>query len=141
MSEFDDKLNSILSDPDAMGRIMDLARSLGAGSGQSGGPPSGGDAGGGQNGAPAPGPSGGDGGAADLGNLLGRLDPDLVSRLLPLVGELTGGGGNDERMQLLRALRPFLRPERRDKVERAARAARLILVGKRFFASLGDGHV
>ena len=34
MAEFDDKLNSILSNPDAMSQIMQLAQSLGGGSSQ-----------------------------------------------------------------------------------------------------------
>ena len=76
-----------------------------------------------------------------LGDLLGGIDPKLLQRLLPLAGELAGGGGDDERMQLLYALRPFLKPERRDKVERAARTARLIRVGKKLLTDLGDGYV
>ena len=80
------------------------------------------------------------GGLAGLGSLLGQVDPKLLEELLPLAGELAGGG-NDERMQLLYALRPFLKPERRDKVERAARTARLIHVGKKLLQSLGEQHV
>ena len=38
MAEFDEKLNSILSNPDAMSQIMQLAQSLG-GDGQSAAPP------------------------------------------------------------------------------------------------------
>ena len=34
MAEFDDKLNSILGNPDAMAQIMQLAQSLGGGGGQ-----------------------------------------------------------------------------------------------------------
>ena len=34
MAEFDDKLNSILSNPDAMSQIMQLAQSLGGGGGE-----------------------------------------------------------------------------------------------------------
>ena len=64
----------------------------------------------------------------------------MIQRLLPLVGELTGGG-NDERMQLLYALRPFLKPERQEKVERAARTARLIHVGKKLLKSMGEQNV
>ena len=33
MAEFDDKLNSILSNPDAMAQIMQLAQSIGGGDG------------------------------------------------------------------------------------------------------------
>ena len=130
MSEFEEKLNSILGNPDAMAQVMNLAQSLNLGGG-----------GGEQEGAPPP-PSGGAppaGGGGGLGDLLGQLDPKLLERLLPLVGELSGGGGgNDERLALLYALRPFLKPERRDKVERAVKTARLIHVGKKLLSGLGE---
>lgn len=140
MSDFEEKLNAVLSNPDAMSQIMNLAQSLnlGGGSGGEGGasespkdsPP------------PEGGPGGGPGDLSGLGNLLGGIDPAMLQRLAPLMGELSGnGGGNDERMQLLYALRPFLKPERRDKVERAARAARLIRVGKKLLQSMGESYV
>ena len=45
-------------------------------------------------------------------------------------------------MQLLNALKPYLKEEKQAKVERAARLARLITVGKRFFTEWeGSGHV
>lgn len=138
MSEFEDKLNGILSNPDAMAQIASLAQSLNLGGG--GQPES----------APAPAPApgngggapGGLGGLAGLGDLLGKIDPQMIQRLLPLVGELTGGdGGGDERLQLLYALRPFLKPEKRDKVERAVKAARLIHVGKKLLSTMGESYV
>lgn len=141
MSEFEEKLNAILSNPDAMSQVMNLAQSLNLGGGGEGPsaqqedssnpPPGGAESGGG--------PDLGD--LAGLGNLLGQIDPAMIQRLLPLVGELTGGGGNDERMQLLYALRPFLKPERRDKVERAAKAAKLIHVGKKLLSTMGESYV
>ena len=139
MSEFEEKLNSVLSNPDAMSQSMNLAQSLNLGGGSGGGEaPSGESAGEPQ---PAAGGNSGGGGLGDLAGLLGQIDPRLIQRLLPLVGELAGGGGNDERMQLLYALRPFLKPERRDKVERAAKAARLIHVGKKLLKSMGEQNV
>lgn len=144
MSEFEEKLNSVLSNPDAMSQIMNLAQSLnlGGGGGEQGGssppPAPGGPAGGG---AGESGGLGGPGDLAGLGSLLGQIDPKLVQRLLPLVGELAGGGGEDERMQLLYALRPFLKPERRDKVERAVKTARLIHAGKKLLSAMGESYV
>ena len=139
MSDFEEKLNAILSNPESMGQIMNLAQSLNLGGG---GEPSG------EGGPAAPQPeappenasSGIPDGLSGLGRLLGQIDPKLIGRLLPLAGELAGGG-NDERMQLLYALRPFLKPERRDKVERAAKTARLIHVGKKLLQSLGENDV
>lgn len=142
MSEFEEKLNAILSNPDAMSQVMNLAQSLNLGGGgedpspqgeKDAGPPP---ADRSPDGGPGPGDLGG------LGNLLGQIDPAVLQRLLPLAGELMGSGGeNDERMQLLYALRPFLKPERRDKVERAAKTARLIHVGKKLLSGMGEGHV
>ena len=133
MSDFEEKLNAILSDPEAMGQVMNLAQSLNlGGSGNTDPPPE----------DPAadtpetPPPES----MPDLGSLLGQIDPEMIQRFLPLIRELTGSQ-NNERMQLLYALRPFLRPERRDKVEQAARAARLIHVGKKLLGTMGDGHV
>ena len=145
MGEFEEKLNALLSNPDALSQVMNLAQSLDLGGGSNGGPPS-------ESGGAPPSPPSAAGGSglgnlgnlgelAGLGNLLGQIDPKLIQRLLPLVGELSGGSGGDERTALLYALRPFLKPERRDKVERAVKAARLIHVGKKFLTSLGDGHV
>ena len=68
MAEFDDKLNSILSNPDAMAQIMQLAQSL------------------------------------------------------------------SNARQLLYALRPYLKPERQEKVERALQLARLFHLGRKFLA-------
>ena len=141
MSDFEEKLNSVLSNPDAMSQIMNLAQSLNLGGGGGESPPGG--QGGGNEPPPPPPPSGGGdglGGLAGLGSLLGQIDPKWINRLLPLVGELTGGG-SDERMQLLYALRPFLKPERQDKVERAAKTARLIHVGKKLLQSMGESDV
>ena len=141
MSNFEEKLNAILSNPDAMSQVMNLAQSLNLGGGgesssaqqeDSPGPQSGGEA-----------QSGGGSGLGDLtglGSLLGQIDPAMIQRMLPLVGELTGGG-NDERMQLLYALRPFLKPERRDKVERAAKTAKLIHIGKKLLSTMGESNV
>ena len=142
MSEFEEKLNAILSNPDAMSQVMNLAQSLNLGGGGENPPPQQGDS-------PAPppgdgGPSGGGPSLGDLGglgSLLGQIDPAILQRLLPLAGELAGNGGNDERMQLLYALRPFLKPERRDKVERAAKTARLIHVGKKLLSTMGERDV
>ena len=141
MSDFEEKLNSVLSNPDAMSQIMNLAQSLNLG-GRGGESPQGGQGGGNEPPPPPPPSGGGDGlgGLAGLGSLLGQIDPKWINRLLPLVGELTGGG-SDERMQLLYALRPFLKPERQDKVERAAKTARLIHVGKKLLQSMGESDV
>lgn len=129
MAEFDEKLNSILSNPDAMSQIMQLAQSLGGG-GTSGSPP--------QQGQPPPAwgspPQQQDSpplGA--LSSLAGGLDPGLIARLLPLIQEL-GGQRDSNARNLLYALRPYLRSDRQEKVERALQLARLFHLGKKFLS-------
>lgn len=127
MAEFDDKLNSILSNPDAMSQIMQLAQSLSGGSGAE------------QQAAPAPPPPrqpppappavGGD----LLSSLTGGMDPGLLTRLLPVIQEL-GSQHDSNARQLLYALRPYLKEERQEKVERALQLARLFHLGKKFLS-------
>lgn len=137
MAEFDEKLNSILSNPDAMSQIMQLAQSLG-GDGQSAAPPPPGQPDPQQ--APAWGPpppqqTPPSGGGDLLSSLLGGggLDPGLLSRLLPLIQEL-GGQRDSNARNLLYALRPYLRSDRQEKVERALHLARLFHLGKKFLS-------
>ena len=132
MAEFDDKLNSILSNPDAMAQIMQLAQSLGGGTEQPAAPPPPPPQ---APQPPAPAPGGGD----LLSSLTGGLDPQLLLRLLPLIQEL-GGQQDSNARQLLYALRPYLRPERQEKIERALQLARLFHIGKKFLAEWGEGR-
>ena len=144
MAEFDEKLNSILSNPDAMAQIVQLAQSL---SGDSQGtaspqpPPASAPP---QQPAsappvqpfsrpPAPPPQGG---ADLLSSLTGGLDPKLLMKLLPVIQEL-GSQQDSNARQLLYALRPYLNAERQEKVERALQLARLFHLGKKFLAEWG----
>ena len=132
MSEFDEKLNALLSNPESMAQIMQLAQSLGVsgggGTNQGGGFPGGGNPGGGDGGF--------SGGADFLSSLTGGLDPKLLSRLLPMIREL-GSGQDSNAAALMRSLRPYLKQERQEKVERALQLARLMRIGKQFLAERG----
>lgn len=134
MAEFDDKLNQLLSDPDSMAQIMRLAQSLSGDSQEGGGttgqrepppqaPP--------QHHHQEPPPQ--NGGGDLLSSLTGGVDPKLLMRLLPLIQEL-GGQQDSNARNLLYALRPYLKPERQEKVERALQLARLFHLGKKFLA-------
>ena len=134
MAEFDEKLNSILANPDAMAQIMQLAQSL-SGDGQGPAPPPP---------APAPPPQPAprppapppQGGADLLSSLAGGVDPTLLMKLMPLIQEL-GSQNDSNARQLLYALRPYLKPERQEKVERALQLARLFHLGKKFLSEWG----
>ena len=57
----------------------------------------------------------------------------MLSKLLPLIQEL-GSQNDSNARQLLQALRPYLRPERQEKIERALQLARLFHLGKKFLS-------
>ena len=133
MSELEDKLNSRLSDPNAMAQVMQLAQSLSQ--------PSGGAANDGSAPPPPPPQGGAAGGVPNAGDLnamlsqlTGGLDPELLARLLPVVSQMNRPESS-ETSALLCALQPFLRDKRRDKVARAAQLAKLIHLAKVFLTT------
>ena len=130
MADWQEQLNSILSDPDAMAQIASLAQSI------SGGP---------ENAAAAPGGTAAEGAASGgaafdsdaIGAALGGIDPELMRRILPLLRQMNRPESSETTAFLL-ALRPFLSEARRGKVERAAQLARLIHLGKTFLTAQGQ---
>lgn len=131
MSDFDERLNSILSDPETMAQLAAIAQSLTAPSPD-----------GAQSAAPAPPaeqPNAPQGAASDAAAMLGGLDPELLRRLAPIMREMNRPESG-ETAAFLRALRPFLSETRREKVERAAQLARLLHLGKSFLVSQGGSE-
>ena len=124
MADWQEQLNSVLSDPEAMARIASLAQSLSGASAEAPPPPPPDDA-------PKP-----DTGAA--ASPLSGIDPELLGRVLPLLRQLNRPESG-EAAAFLRALQPFLSEKRRGKVERAAQLARLIHLGKTFLTERGEG--
>ena len=130
MSDFDDKLNSILNDPGSMAQIMQLAQSLSGGSqSPSSGtsatfaPPTA---------PPPPNPAP----AQPTGSFFpDGFDAQTIQRFLPLLKEMQSQESSNA-SQLLLALRPYLREEKQEKVGRAIQIAKLIRMGKHFFSGL-----
>ena len=116
MEDMDSKLNALLNDPDAMSRIMALAQQLSGGSAPPPPPPE-----------PDPQPQ---------EEPTGDFDPMMLLKFLPLLQELRQDNSS-ETMQFLSSLRPYLKPERQPKVERAVKLAHLICVGKKFLTEGG----
>lgn len=135
MSELEEKLESVLGNPQAMAQIMALAQSLNGG----GSPPA---AGTGepsqpqeqpqaqaqaQSPTPPPAPSASGGSGDGLGSLLGglgSLDPKLLSAAAGLIGQFNSGA-DDQRAALLAALRPFVKERRYAKLDKAIQIAKL----------------
>ena len=110
MEDLSARLEQLLSDPQALSQLGELAAGLGLG----------------QSAAPAPNPGSEAGPAPDLSALLGMLggaggsgsptlDPALLGRIAQVVSSL-----------LLMALQPFCGEHRRKKVEEAAQLLRII---------------
>jgi hypothetical protein len=137
VSELDDKLNKILSSPEDMEKIAGLARTLSGsfGGGTSDGASAASDGGsGGESARSAQADAGGDG----LSGLLGGLDP----KMLKLIGRLTGEYSSDSgTADLLRALRPYLKDEKREQLDRAAEVARMARLAKIALSEFGGGNV
>lgn len=114
MAEWEEKLNTILGDPQAMEQILSIARSLTGGEGNPPNPTGSEDC----EEPPAPEPR-----QQTPSSPLSGLDP----RLLGLAGRLMQeySAVDDRKTALLTALRPFLRAERHAKLDRAVQIARL----------------
>ena len=139
MGDFEEKLNAILSNPEAMAQVAALAQSLGGGGAQQESQEVG-DAS--QGGRPSPEPMAGPPPPepGDLSSLLGQIDPGMLRRLLPLIGEMNSPR-DSQRRQFLYALRPYLKASRRDKIDRALQIAKMLHLGRQFLGTLGDRHV
>ena len=134
MAEFDEKLNAILGNQEAMAQIMSLARSLSAdGPGENqnredrqAGEPDGEDEihPEGQSAQP------------DLSAMLGQLDPALLRTGMEVIRQVQST--EDRNAALLQALRPFLREERRGRLDRAIQIARMTRMIRAAITALGE---
>lgn len=128
MGDFEEKLERILGNPQAMEQIMALAHSLGdAGSSTSS-----------SAGAPAPEPEK----PSSLLSELGGIDPRLLSTAAQLFSQYKSN--DDDRVALLNALRPFIKEQRYAKLDKAiqiARLSRLIRMALELFRTKEDHHV
>ena len=108
MDEVEDKLTSILKNPEMMGQIMAMAQALGQSAPET---------------KPDPPPS---------------VLPDFDSAMLRSLSGLTRQGGIDGNQQaLLKALTPYLSRERVGKLERAMRAAKMTKMATTFLNAGG----
>ena len=127
MSEFEEKLGAILSDPNA----MSLAQNFGGTAtpethSPADSPPT-----------AEPPPD-----FSSLFSSFGKIDPQMLQTGLRLFSEFSNS--DDQRTALLLALKPFLKEERRNKVDQAVQIARLSRVARvafRLFKGKGDPYV
>ena len=113
MSEFEERINSVLSDPEQMERIMGMAKSLMGGSDEK---------------------------QPQSENLFGDLgiDPAAIGRISRLMGS---GAQGSEKQALLEAMKPYLSEKRRAKMDRAMKLARLASLARFAMGEMGGGDV
>lgn len=122
MGDFEEKLNSILGDQQAMGQIMALAQSLGKQSSSDQ-----------EEKDTAPEPA--EDAPPDLSQLMGNLDPKMVQLGMRLMREYQQDDGQNT--ALLQALRPYLREERRGRLDKAVQIAKMSRLLRVALGSLG----
>ena len=116
MAGFEEQLNSILGNQEAMNQIMALARSL---SGDQPSPaPEGAETREGDTYEPPAPPE------PDLSALLGQVDPQMIQMGMEAIRQVQST--EDRNTALLNALRPFLREERQTRLDRALQIARAV---------------
>ena len=133
MGEFEDRINSVLNDPEQMDKIANLAKSLMGGEAQKADP--------------------GDGGMmGKLGDLAkgltgggpsGRDGPDIDPAMLGKIGRLmkAGNAQNSNERALLEAMKPYLTEKRRQKMDRALQLAKLARIARIAMGEMGEGDV
>lgn len=123
MSEFEDKVNSILNDPQQMEKIAGLAKTLMGGESQQSAPENS------ENGMASVFSSllGGDDSAFDIGK---------ISRILS-----ASAGVDDEKQALLNAIKPYLSEKRQRKMDKAMKIAKLASIAKLAMGEMGEGDV
>ena len=131
MSEFEDRINSILGNPEEMEKIMNLASQFMGGAGQKEESAAGQEGGGARGGSP-----GADPGGLDAPGPLGGFDLEMLSKMSRLMSQVKGGS---EKTELLRAMGPYLKQERREKLEKAVRFARIAKVAGAALREYGGG--
>ncbi len=109
-------LQSVLSDPEQMSRIGQIARELTA-------------------------PAGGDAGKERNTSEKNDLPPSLDDRLLQAMGKaFSGAAGHSRSTELLTAMRPYMRPEKREKLDRAIKIAQMARVAGIVMGEFGGAY-
>ena len=133
MSEFEDRINSVLNDPEQMDKIANLAKSLMGGDGQK----------------TAPGDGGMMGKLGELakslagGGSAGQGSPAIDPAMLGKIGRLmkAGNAQSSNERALLEAMKPYLTEKRRQKMDRALQLAKLARIARIAMGEMGEGDV
>lgn len=118
MGELEDKINSILSSPEEMQKIMGLARSISGSVGES--------------------TKGDSPNAEKVASPLGDIDPKMFKVMTKILGEYSSSP-KSEKGALLSAMKPYLKDDRRKAVERGIEIARLAKMARLALSEFSGG--
>ncbi len=118
MSDIEDKIGNILNSPEKMSQILQLAKTFSA----------------------SEKPQTTPGGTPNAESTAPDIDPKLLQTFGKLLGELSSDSGGSS--ALLAAVKPYLKADRREKVDRAVKLAKLAKVARKALGEFGgDGLV
>ena len=114
MTDFENTLNQLLSDPEQMEKLMGVAKAfIGSSDNET---------------TPA------NAAAGEAPSAISGLDPKIIGIIGKLMGEYNSGGDKET---LMRAISPYLEAERRQQFERATEMAKLARMAKTAMGELG----
>lgn len=134
MSEWEERINSVLSDPEQMDKIANLAKSIMGGETAQEAPAG---EGGmmGKLGELAKSFMGGD--SSGSGGM--DIDPAMLGRISRLMS--AGSGQSSDERALLEAMKPYLSEKRRQKMDKALKIAKLARIARLAMGETGVGDV
>ena len=118
MNDFEQTLNSILSSPEQMERILGIARSLS-----------------GEDNAGTPTTGSAESQQETPQGILGGLDPRTLGMLTRIMGEFSSQDGS--KAALVTALKPFLREERYNSLAKALTVSKIVRAAKTAMSEMG----
>ena len=119
MGELEDKLNSILSSPEEMEKIMGIARSLS------------------QSGFNEDNSKKNKQEKQNQNDFFGGLDPKMLSMMTRLMGGFNNS--SNDKSKLIDTIKPYLKQERRQKLDEAANLAKMAKMAKLAFSEFSGG--
>ena len=114
-SDLNAMLQSVLSDPEQMAKITQMAQGL----------------------------MGGGGSGSEKREATAGPFSEGESKLLSALGKTLGGGENGGRSRstaLLMAMRPYMKPEKQEKLDRALKMTQMVRIAQAVMREVGGGH-
>jgi hypothetical protein len=135
MSEFEDKISKILSSPEDMEKIMSMAKSFSSSLGTEKEDTASAEE---NSGVPDLGALTSMLGGGSVGDLLGNMDPKVFGIIGRVLSEYSSK--TNDKTDLISAVKPYLKEDRREKIDKATDMARLARLARLAFSEFKGGE-